>query len=107
MYNSTLEGISARVPQSVQDVHLQPTRQYKANAETPTQLPYYPHFNDTLTGYNTWSNEIENTTMIQYIADRQDILSTWQKDTPEKIPYNRQMIDKVKTYFRDKDCITQ
>ena len=58
MYNNTLDGVSNKLLQSVPDIQPQLTRQQDANAENCTRLPYYPHFNDMLTGYNVWSTDI-------------------------------------------------
>ena len=77
---------------------MQPTRQQEASAENHTQLPYHTHFDDVLAGYNTWSNDTddtENNNMISNTSHWQDILNTWNKDTPEKNTTNRQMLDKV------------
>ena len=75
--------------------------QHEANAENHTQLPYNAHFNDILTEYPAWStdiNDIENTNQAQYRSDRHDILTAWQKDTPFKMPDNRQVLDNLGAY---------
>ena len=66
-----------------------------------TQLPYNACFNDTLTEYPAWStdtNDKENTNEAQYRSNRQDILTAWQKDTPVKMPDNRQVLDNLEAY---------
>ena len=76
----------------------------------PQQLLYYAHFNDTLTEYPAWStdtNDIENTNEAQYRSCRQNILTAWQKDTPVKTPDNRQVLDNLEAYVRDKLNITR
>ena len=63
-----------------------------------------------LTEYPVWStdtNDIENTNQAQYKSDRQDILTTWQKDTPVKMPDNRQVLDNLEAYVQDKLSITK
>ena len=105
MYNNTLDGVSAYVQQSVCSSPVQLSDQHDANAENCTQLPYNAHFNDILTEYPAWStdtNDIENTNQAQYRSDRQDILMAWQKDTPVKPPDNRQVLDNLEVYVRDK-----
>ena len=100
MYNNTLHGVSACVQQSVCNSPVQLSDQHDANAENCTQLPYNAHFNDILTEYPAWStdtNDIENTNQAQYRSDRQDILNAWQKDTPVKMPDNRQVLDNLET----------
>ena len=84
--------------------------QYDANTENWTQLPDNAHFNDILTEYPTWStdtNDIENTNQVQFRSDRQDILTVWQKDTPVKMPDNRQVLDNLEAYVQDKLSITK
>ena len=96
MYNNTLDGVSACVQQSVSV-----SDQQEANAENCTQLPYHAHFNDILTEYPAWStdaNDIENTNQDQYRAGRQKILTAWQKDTPIKMPDNRQVLDNLEAH---------
>ena len=39
---------------------------------------------------------------MQYRPGRQDILATWQKDTPVKMPDNRQVLDNLEAYVRHK-----
>ena len=95
MYNNTLDRVSAHVQQSVCNSPVQLSDQHDANAENHTQLPYNAHLNDILTEYPAWStdtNDIENTNQAQYRSDRQDILTAWQKDTPLKMPYYRQVL---------------
>ena len=95
---------------SVQFTNLQLSDQYDANAENCTQLPYHAHFNDILTEYPAWSvdaNDIENTYQAQYRSYRQDILTAWQKDTPIKMPDNRQVLDNLEAYVQDKLSITR
>ena len=63
-----------------------------------------------MTEYPAWStdtNNIENTNEAQYRSDRQDILTAWQKDTPVKMPDNRQVLDNLEAYVRDKLNITK
>ena len=79
--------------------------QHEANAENCTQLPYHARFNDTLTEYPAWStdtNDIESTNQTQYRSDRQEILTAWQTDTPIKTSDNRQVLDNLEAYVRDK-----
>ena len=45
---------------------------------------------------------IENTNEAQYRSNRQDILTAWQKDTPVKMPDNRQVLDNLEAYVQDK-----
>ena len=62
-----------------------------------------------MTEYPAWStdtNDIENTNQAQYRSDRQDILTAWQKDTPVKMPDNRQVLDNLEAYVRDKLSIS-
>ena len=57
--------------------------------------------NDILTEYPAWStdtNDTENTKEAQYRSNRQDILTAWQKDTPVKMPDNRQVLDNLEAY---------
>ena len=106
MYNNTLDGVSTYVQQPP----VQSTDQHDVNAENCTQLPYNAHFNDILTEYPAWStdtNDIENTNEVQYRSNRQDILTAWQKDTPVKMPDNRQVLDNLEAYVRDKLNITK
>ena len=101
MYNNTLDGVSASVQQSVCNSSVQLPNQHDASAGNCTQLPYNAHFNDILTEYPAWStdtNDIENTNEAQYRSDRQDILTAWQKDTPVKMPDNRQVLDNLEVY---------
>ena len=61
-----------------------------------------------MTEYPAWStdtNDIENE--VQYRSNRQDILTAWQKDTPVKMPDNRQVVDNLEAYVRDKLNITK
>ena len=91
-YNNTLDGISEYVQQSVCNSPVPVSDQQEANAENCTQLPYQAHFNERLTEYPAWStdaNDIENTNQDQYRSHRQQILTSWQKDTPIKMPDNR------------------
>ena len=84
--------------------------QHDANAEICSQLPYHAHFNDKLTEYSALStdtNDIENNNQAQYRLDRQDILTAWQKDTPVKIPDNRQVLHNLEVYVQDKLSITR
>ena len=101
MYNNTLDGVSAYVQQSVCNSLVQLSDQHDANAENCTQLPYNAHFNDILTEYPAWStdtNDIENMNQAQYRSDRQNILTAWQKDTPVKMPDNRQVLENLEAY---------
>ena len=96
MCNNTLDGVSAYVQQSVCNSPVPVSDQQEANAENCTQLPYHAHFNDILTEYPAWSNDTndtENTNPDQYRSHRQEILTAWQKDTPIKMPDNRQVLD--------------
>ena len=97
-YNNTLDGVSAYVQQSVCNLPVLVSDQHKANAENSTQLLHHAHFNDILTEYparSTDANDIENTNQDQYSSDRQEILTAWQKDTPKKMPDNRQVLDSL------------
>ena len=110
MYNYTLDGVSAYVQQPVCDPPVQSPDQHDANAENCTQLPHNACFNDILTEYPAWStdtNDMENTNEVQYRSNRQDILTAWQKDTPVKMPDNRQVLDNLEAYVRDKLNITK
>ena len=110
MYNNTLDRVSAHVQQSVCNSLVQLSNQHDANAENHTQLPYQAHLNDILTEYPAWSidaNDIENTNQAQYRSDRQDILTAWQKDTPVKMPDNRQVLDNLEAYVQDKLSISR
>ena len=101
MYNNTLDGVSDYVQQPVCDPLVQSTDQHEANAENCTQLLYNAHFNDILTEYPAWStdtNDIENTNEAQYRSNRQDILTTWQRDTSAKTSDNRQVLDNLEAY---------
>ena len=103
MYNNSLVGVSAYVQQSV-------CNQHDANADNCTQLPYHAPFNDILTEYPAWStdtNDIENTNQDQYRSDRQEILTAWQKDTPIKMPDNRQVLDNSEAYVQEKLSISR
>ena len=63
-----------------------------------------------MTEYPAWStntNDKENTNEVQYRSNRQDILIAWQKDTPVKMPDNRQVLDNLEAYVRDKLNITK
>ena len=83
------------------DPPAQSTDQHDANAENHTQLLSHACFNDILTGYPAWStdtNGIENTNEVQYRLKTQDILNAWQKDTPVKMPDNRQVLDNLEAY---------
>ena len=44
---------------------------------------------------------------MQYRENRQDILNTWKKDTPEKTQDNRQVSDNIGVYSQDRLHITQ
>ena len=84
--------------------------QHDANAENHTQLPYHAHFSDILTAYPAWStdtNDIANTNQAQYRSDRQEIITAWQKDTPIKMPDNKQVLDNLEAYVQDKLSITR
>ena len=56
---------------------------------------------------STDTNDIGNTNQAQYRSDRQEILTAWQKDTPIKMPDNRQVLDNLEAYVRDKLGITR
>ena len=67
------------------------------------------NFSDILTEYPAWStdvNDIENINQAKYSENRQVILNAWQKDTPVKTPDNRQVLDNIEAYARDKLNIT-
>ena len=101
MYNYTLDGVSAYVQQSVCNLPVQLSDTHDTNAVNHTQLPYHAHFNDILTEYPTWStdaNDRANTNQAQYRSDRQEMLMAWQKDTPIKMPDNRQVLDNLEAY---------
>ena len=58
-----------------------------------------------MTEYPAWStdtNDIEYTNEVQYRSNRQDILTAWQRDTPVKMPDNRQVLDNLEADVRDK-----
>ena len=81
---------------------MQPTDQHDVDAENHTQVPIHAHFNDILTEYPAWStgtNEIENINPAQYTENRQDLLNSWQKDTPVKTPDKRQELDNIEAYM--------
>ena len=110
MYKNTLDGVSAYVQQAVCNSPMQLSDQHDANVENCTQLPYRAHFNDILTEYPAWStdaNDIVNTNQAQYRSDRQEILTAWQKDTPIKMPDNRQVLDNLEAYVQNKLSITR
>ena len=89
---------------------MQPMDQHDVDAENHIHLPYHAHFNDKLTEYPAWStdtNDIENINKAQYSKNRQDILNAWQKDTPVKTQDNRQVLDNIEAYVRDRLNITQ
>ena len=101
MYNNTLDGVSAYIQQPMCDPPVHSTEQHEANAENCTQLQYHACFNDISTEYPAWStntNDIENTNEVQYRSNRQDIRTAWQKDTPIKMPDNRQVLDNLEAY---------
>ena len=110
IYNDTLDRVSVNVQQQVCDPPTQLIDQHDANAETHTQSPYHAHFIDILTEYPAWSNDINdivNTNEEQYRSDRWDILTAWQNDTPVKMSDNRQVLDNLEAYVRDKFSITK
>ena len=79
----------------------QSTDQHDANAQNHIQSLYHAHFNDILTDYSAWfidTNDIENTNEVKYRLNRQDILNTWQKDTPVKTQDNRQVLDNLEAH---------
>ena len=88
---------------------MQSTDQHDVDAKNRTQVPYNAHFNDVLTEYITWStntnDRITNKTNIE--KKQQDILNAWQTDTPVKTPDNRQVLDNIEAYVRDRSNITQ
>ena len=49
----------------------------------------------------------ENTNQDQYRSGKQEILTAWQKDTPIKMPDNRQVLDNLEAYVRDKLSISR
>ena len=109
-YNNTLDGVSAYIQQPVCNPPVQSIGQQDANAENHTPLPYHAHFNNILTKYSAWStdtNGIENTNEAQYRSNRQDTLTAWQKDTPVKMPDNRQVLDNLEAHVQDKLNITK
>ena len=78
MYNITLDGVSAYRQQQVCNLPIQPTDQHDVDAENHTQVPFHAHFNDILTEYPAWStdtNDIENTSAMQYRENMKDILN--------------------------------
>ena len=102
MYNNSLDGVSAYIQQQVCNTQMQSADQHDVNAENHTQLQYRTHFNDVLTEYPAWStntNGIVNTNEPQYRENRQDIQNALQKDTPEKTPDNRQVLDDIEAYM--------
>ena len=110
MYNNILDGISAAIQQQVCNLEMQSMDQQDANAENHTKVPYCTCFNDILTEYPAWStdtNDTENSNQAKYNENRQDILNAWQKDTPVKKTDNRQVLDNVEAYTRDRLNITQ
>ena len=110
MYNNTLDGVSAYVQQSVCNSPVLVSDQQEANAENCTQLPYHAYFNGILTEYPAWSNDandLENTNQDQYRSGRQEILTAWQKDTPIKMPDNRQVLDNLEAYVQNKLSISR
>ena len=110
MCNNTLDGVSACVQQPVCNSPQQLSDQHDTNTENCTQLSHNAQFNDILTEYPAWStdtNDIENTNQAQYRSDRQDILTAWQRDTPVKMPDNRQVSDNLEAYIQDKLSITK
>ena len=52
-----------------------------------------------MTEYSAWSTD--------HRKKRQDILNAWQTDTPVKTPDNRQVLDNIEAYVRDRSNITQ
>ena len=56
---------------------------------------------------STDTNDIENINEAQYRLNRQDILNAWQKDTPVKMPDNRQVLDNLEAYVQDRLNITK
>ena len=110
MYNNILDGVSAYIQQQVCNRQTQVADQQDVNAENCTQVPYCIHFNNVLTKYpalSTHTNDIENTNETQYRESRQDKLNAWQKDTLEKTSDNRQVLDDIEAYMRDRLNITQ
>ena len=104
MYNNTLDGVSAYLQQPVYNSPVQSTEQHDANTENYTQLLHNVHFYDILTEYPAWStdtNDIENINKVQYRPNRQDILTAWQKNTPVKMPDNRQLLDNLEAYVQN------
>ena len=110
MYNNTLDGVSAYVQQSVCNSPVPLSDQHETDAENHTQLPYHACFNGILTKYPAWStdaNDNENTNPDQYRSCMQEISTAWQKDTPIKMPDNRQVLDNLEAHVRDKLSITR
>ena len=110
MYDNTLDGVSAYIQQPVCNPPVQSTDQQDVNAENHTPLPHHAHFNDMLMENPAWStntNDTENTNEAQYRSNRQDILTAWQKDTPVKMPDNRQVLDNLEAYVQYKLNITK
>ena len=110
MYNNTLDGVSSYVQQSVCNLPVLVSDQQEANVENHTQLPYHACFNDILTKYPVWSNDandIMNTHPDQYRLHRQEIPTAWQKDTSIKMPDNRQVLDNLGAYVRDKLSVSR
>ena len=49
----------------------------------------------------------ENTNEAQHRLNQQDILNAWQRDTPVKTQDNRQVLDNLEAYEKDKLKIMQ
>ena len=62
-----------------------------------------------MTEYPAWSTDtlIENINKTQYRENRQDRLNAWQKDTPVKTQDNRQVLDNIEAYVKERLNITQ
>ena len=104
------DRVSANIQQQVCNSQKQPTKQQDSQPENHIHLPLHACFNDILTEWTAWStntNDIGNTNQVQYRENRQEILNTWEKDTPVKMPDNRQILDNMEAYSRDKQIITQ
>ena len=110
MYNNDFDRVSADIQLQVCGSQMHLTNQQDIEPKNCTHIPLHAHFNDILTEYTAWlmnTNDIENTNQVQYREHRQEILNAWQKDTPVKMPDNRQILDNVEAYSRDKQNITQ
>ena len=84
--------------------------QQDIDADNHTHSPYHAQFNDILTEYPVWSTDttdIENTNKAQHRENRQEKLNTWQKDTPVKTQDNRQVLDNIEAYAKNRLGLTE